>query len=152
MNRKVQKAGRKTVETWWNHGENSGVASCPIYTVLTLLNKMAGRGHVIGYAQMPSSSSYWSKMSADLIQGSMGLKKEVISGRERECYYIEQFPFDRHAMKENDITHSAGAVNLCNESKPHLQYVEKPQRMSSQRARHYFPVNFSVSQWRVRVD
>lgn len=35
---------------------------------------------MIGYAQMPSSSSYWWKISAGLIQGSMGLKKEVISG------------------------------------------------------------------------
>lgn len=50
---------------------------------------MAGKGHMIGYAQMPSSSSYWWKISAGLIQGSMGLKKEVISGWEQAINCIE---------------------------------------------------------------
>lgn len=36
------------------------LALLPFKKVLTLLNKMAAKeGHLIGYAQMPSSSSYW---------------------------------------------------------------------------------------------
>lgn len=87
MNWKVKK--KNTLKDSWHTMKYRRRASFPIYTFLTLLNKMAGRGHMIGYAQMPSSSSYWWKMSAGLIQGSMGLKKEVISGWEQVIYCTE---------------------------------------------------------------